>query len=170
MFGRVAPDQPYAFMQPFSGLGASTSVTMVAGGAKTGTVFIGYVDTSGSPTGKLSYTTWNNTTHITGVSAETIFIDLPQWYQVGRIVLGFDGQLASGDSINIDVQPDSASSATDWGTASYATHGAIRSKELFGSKEARKLKVIINFNGGSPRIRSLEVWGDPIERPTHTRV
>lgn len=170
MFGRPSPDQPYAYLQPISGVGANATVTMVATRAKTGNVYIGAVDTTGSPTGKLFLAQWSNATHITGVSAETIFIDLGRWYQVGKIVLSFDGQLASGDSINIDVQPDSATSATDWGTASYATHGAIRSKELYNSKEARKLKAIINFNGGSPRIRNIEVWGDPIERPTHSRV
>jgi hypothetical protein len=170
MFGRPSPAHPYAFMQPFSGMNANTTVTMVAASAKTGYVYIGAVDVTSGTVGKLFLSLWGDSTRITGVSAETIFIDLGRWYQIGRIVLGFDGQLSSGDNINIDVQPDGSTSASDWGTASYATHGAIRSKELFGSKEARKLKVIINLNGGAPRIRNLQVWGDPIEQPTHSRV
>lgn len=160
-FGKLAPQMPNAFLQPYGGF--TGTLCMVASSAKTSDIFVG---TSSSKLYRLKLTGAPQT----GVNAKTIFIDLGRWWQIGRIVIEFASQLASGDNLNIDVQPDDTTSATDWGTASYASHGAIRSKELYGSQEARKLRLIFNFNGGTPRIRRVEVWGDSIERPAHTRV
>jgi hypothetical protein len=159
-FGKMTPDMPSAYFQPFAGF--DSTVSLVAASAKLNQLIVGTI------THKLYRVTLSDTPQ-TGVSAKTIFIDLHRWYQVGRIVVAFDHQLASGDSLNIDVQGDSATSATDWSTVSYALHGAVRVKEMYGSKEARKLKLIFNFNGGAVRIRNVQVWGDPISTPTHTR-
>jgi hypothetical protein len=163
-FGKLTPALPNALMQPFSGINASQSITMVATQFQTGNIYIGTTDS------KLYVTSPGTPTLLTGVSAETIHIDLQRWWQIGRIVVNFDGQLASGDSVSVSVDPDYPTSSTSWGTASYASHGAIRTKEMYGSKEARKLKLIFTFNSGAVRIRNVEVWGDPIAAPTHTRV
>jgi len=160
-FGKASPNVPNALTRPYAGF--SGNVTMVASSAKTSRVFVGttnsklYVVLPGSPP------------LLTGVSAKTIYIHLSRWWQIGKIVLEFDGQLASGDDVSVSVQGDDATSETSWGSATFAANGAIRSKEMYGSKEALKLKLIINFNGGAVRIRNIQVWGDPIETPTHTR-
>lgn len=163
-FGRLSPALPNALLQPLAGLNTGASVTMLASHFKTGSVYIGTSDS------KLYEVSFAGITRLTGVSAETIHIDLQRWWQIGRIVVNFDGQLASGDSVTVGVDPDYPTSSATWGSASYATHGAIRTKEMYGSKEARKLKLIFTFGGGAPRIRNVEVWGDPIATPTHTRV
>jgi hypothetical protein len=160
-FGKVAPQLTTALFQPFAGF--SGSVTMVAATAKTNDLY------AGTSNNKL-YRVKLSGAGQTGVSAKTIYIDLGRWFQIGRVVLGFDGQLASGDDLSIELQADDATSSTAWGSATYTTNGAIRTKEMYGSLEARKLKLIINFNGGTPRVRTLDVWGDPIATPTHTRV
>lgn len=160
-FGKASPNIPNALTRPYAGF--SGFVSMVATSAKTSRVFVGttnsklYVILPGSPP------------LLTGVTAETIYIDLKRWWQIGKIVLEFDGQLATGDDVSVSVEGDDATSSTTFGSATYAANGAIRTKEMYGSKEARKLKLIINFNGGAASIRNIQVWGDPIETPTHTR-
>lgn len=160
-FGKVSPNVPNALLRPYAGF--SGFVTMIASSAKTSRTFVGtsnskmYVVIPGVPP------------LLTGVSAKTIYIDLARWWQVGLITLEFDGQLASGDDVSVSVEGDDATSSSAFGSATFAANGAIRSKEMYGSKEARKLKLIINFNGGAARIRNIQVWGDPIETPTHTR-
>lgn len=159
-FGKLAPQMPNAYFQPFAGF--TGTVSLVIASAKTNDIIVG-------TTSSKLYRVKTTAAGTTGVSAETIYIDLKRWWQVRKIVVGFDGQLGSGDEINIDVEPDDATSSSDWGTASFATNGAIRTKELYASIEARKLKLVVNFNGGTPRIRNIQGWGDPIETPTHTR-
>jgi hypothetical protein len=161
-FGKLVPQAPRAFFHPFAGFGSGT-VSMVVSSAKTGDLFVGTTNE------KLYRAKWTGAGQ-TGVSAETIFIDLKRWWQVRRIDIEFDGQLTTNDDFSIDVQPDDATSATTWGEATYTSHGAIRLKELYGSLEARKLKLIPTFNGGAVRIRRICVYGDPLTAPTHTRV
>jgi hypothetical protein len=155
-FGKVRPDTPNVYMKPFTGF--TDAVTMVLTTANTSLAFVG---TAGSNLYSVTY----SDTPQTSVSGETVYIDLQRWYQVGRIVIEFAEPLASGDSLNIDVQTDVDTAATDWGTASYSSNGAVAVKELYGSKQARHLKLIVNFNGGAVKIKNIDVWGDPIEPP-----
>jgi hypothetical protein len=160
-FGKVAPQLSTALFEPFAGFDGS--VTMLAATAKTNDLYAG---TSNS---KL-YRVKLDGAGQTGVSGETVYIDLGRWWQIGRVVLGFDGQLATSDDLSIELEADDGTSSSAWGSATYTDNGAIRVKEMYGSLEARKLKLIINFNGGTPRVRTIEVWGDPLANPTHTRV
>ncbi len=160
--GKVLPQLPAAVLTPFTGFNANYEVTMVAANVKTNTLYVG-------TTQNKLFRVRPGDTPATGVAAETIFIDLKRWYQVGRIVVNFHQPLASGDNISMQATPDSSVSFTTFGTASYAAHGAIRVKEFYKSLEARKLKIITNFVTGAAKIRSIEVWGDPIANPSHTR-
>lgn len=162
IIGKVVPQLPYAVMTPFTGFNGSYEVTMVAANVRTNTIFV-------ATTQNKLWRVRPGDTPSTGVSAETVYIDLKRWYQVGRIVVHFDAQLASGDVVTLQATPDRSVSFTTFGTASYASNGAIRTKELYKSLEARKLKVVIGFTAGAAKIRSIEVWGDPIATPTHTR-
>ena len=160
--GKILPQLPNAVMTPFTGFNANYEVTMVAANVKTNTVYVG-------TTQNKLFRVRPGDTPSTGVTAESIFIDLQRYYQVGKIVVHFDRPLASGDNVSIQCQQDGSVSFTTMGSATYAAQGAIRVKELYKSLEARKLKLIVNFVAGAVKIRSIEAWGDPIATPTHTR-
>jgi|GEM_PF-3271492 len=158
--GKVLPDVPSAFHQPFAGFTGVAS--MVAASAKTNDIFVG------TTSSKLYRVKWSDTPG-TGAAAQTIFIDLQRWWQIGRIVLHFDDQFASGDSFAVSVSPDAGTPLSSWGAVTYADSGAIRNKELYGTLEARRLQLQLTFTAGAVKLRGIEVWGDPIEVPTHTR-
>ncbi len=94
-------------------------------------------------------------------SAETVYIPLSTRYDIKRIEVTFGEPLAVGDILNIDLQTDEDNVATDFGTISYALHGAIRRKSIFATKiNVDNLKMIFNFNGGNIKIKQIEVFGD----------
>jgi hypothetical protein len=157
-FGKLSPAMPSALMQPFAGFDGTP--TMIAF-AKTSTLFVG---TSSSKLYAVSLSASGNP--LTGVQAETIYIDLSRWWQVSRIIVEFASALVDGDEISISVASDPDTSES-FGQASFLLNGAIRTKEMFGSFEARKLKLITAFTGGAVKIRSIQGWGDPLETPTH---
>ena len=97
------------------------------------------------------------------VSAQTIFFDLGQKYIIEKIVVTFGRELASGDSLNIDVacNPDAGTGTTsDWGTISYAKHGAVQEVSLSGLYKTKLLSLILNFYGGT-KIKRIQVFGEP---------
>lgn len=98
----------------------------------------------------------------TGVVAETIFIPLERKWNILRIEVVLGEPLASGDSLNIDVKSDEDTSAADWGTISYAAHGAVRTVVLPGKYIAENLKLVLNFNAGAVKIKKIMVYGDPM--------
>jgi hypothetical protein len=134
----------------------------VCANARINTVFIG------TASNKLYRVKFDGTA-ATSVFASTIFIDLFRWWQVGKIVIEFAAPLATGDDLAVTGKSDINASDTTFGSATFAAHGAIMTKELYKSVAARKLQLKLTFGGGTVRIRRIEVWGDPIERPTHTR-
>jgi hypothetical protein len=160
-FGKLIPAMPNAFMQPFSSFNGSSIILIDS--VRQGRLFVSTAD------GKLYRVTFG-ATPLTGVSAETIFVDLKAWWQVRKVVLEFDGALTTSDEMSIQVQTDPEASAQDWGDATFTDNGAIRTKDIFNSIDARKLKVIINFDAGAVKLRSFQVWGDPIEAPANPRV
>jgi hypothetical protein len=160
-FGKLTPAMPNAFLQPFASFNGD-AVSFVAS-VRQNQLFVG------TNTAKL-YRVRFDATRLTGLSAETIYIDLKEWWQVRKIVLEFDGALGSGDDMSIQVRSDTDASVLTWGSATYTDHGAITSKELYASLNARKLKLIINFNGGAVKLRNMQVWGDPIATPANPRV
>lgn len=161
--GKIVPQLPSSFSTPFAGIANSPDgPTLVAANVQTNVIYVG---TSNSKLFRIR----PSETPSTGVSAETIFIELLRWYQIGKIVVNFDRQLASGDNVSIQATQDRNTSFTTFGSATFASQGAIRSKEMYKSLEAHKLKLVINFIAGAVKIRSIEVWGDPIATPNHTR-
>lgn len=163
-FGKLTPAMPTAFFQPYAFGGGTLDVaTLVIASAKTNNLFIGTLN------GKFYRVNLSAAGLGTGQTAETIYIDLKRWWQVGRVVVGFDGQLQLDDILVVDLKPDDLSPNFQAGQAVFANNGAIRVKEMYCTVEAKKLKLVLFFNAGAPRIRSIEVWGDTIETPTHTR-
>jgi hypothetical protein len=161
-FGKFVPALGNSYSKPFGGFGAN-DLTLVCVNAVTNKLFVGGADD------ELYRTKWTGDgTNLTGVTAETVFIDLNRWWQIGRVVVEFEGALAENDALSIFMSPDSDAPSYQAGSAAFASHGAVRLRELYCSLEARKLSLDISFVSGAVRIRKIEVWGDPIEAPTHT--
>lgn len=157
-WGKFTPAMKNAYIKPFSGFGGS-DLSLICANAKTNDLYVG------SGQSELYRVKWTGGDALIGVTAETVFIELKRWWQVGRVVIEFEGRLGEGDELNIWLRADSRTDPTLFGTISYETHGPITSCELYGSFEARSLALLPGFAGGAVRIRNMEVWGDPIERP-----
>lgn len=111
--------------------------------------------------GKKVYKYEVNGTGTTGISPQTISIDLKQKFNIEKITVTFGKALASGDELNIDVSSDINVTATDWGTISYAKHGAVNEQSLSGLFKTNQLSLTLNFNGGTPKIKRITIWGEP---------
>jgi len=157
LYGSAFETLPVAFHQPFSGAGTG-SVSLIADNARFMRIIIGtdepklyrYIITAGGGT---------------SLTAETIYIPLGERYDIKEIEFIFGEPLASGDSLNVDLQADEDTSATDYGTISFATHGATRKKSIISPKtNVDNLKMILNFNGGNVKIKQINVYGDLIKR------
>jgi hypothetical protein len=103
------------------------------------------------------------------VYAESIYIDLKRWYQIGRVVIEFEGRIISPDEIQVWIRNDQATAYHSVGTITGGSSATLRIKEFYTSFEASQLQLKIAFLGGTPKIRNIEVWGDPLTAPTHTR-
>jgi hypothetical protein len=114
LYGSTLAGVPVAYHQPFSGAGTG-STTLIADDTRFMRVLVGtdepklyrYVLTSGGAT---------------SLSAETIYIPLNERYDIKEIEFIFGEPLATGDSLNVDVQTDEDNVATDYGTISYASN------------------------------------------------
>ena len=156
-FGKLASDLPFSYMKPFkipTGVGTPTCVfSRFAVGSV-------YVATDGD---KLYRYDFNNATRDTSVSFQTIYFPFKQPTQVNRIDVIFGEPLASGDAFDIDTKVDEDTAAVDFDSVSFATHGALRRKEMHGSVQVNnQLSIIGNFTAGAPKIKAIEVYGQPL--------
>jgi hypothetical protein len=165
-YGKFIPSMKTAYMKPFAGFG-SFDLSLICASAKTDDLYVG------SGEDKLYRVHWSGSDdgNLTGIRAETIFIDLKRWWQIGRIVVEFDGRLQEDDDFRILLMPDSRDeNGYLGGNSSFEDLGGIRVREIYCTLEARQLKLDLRFSGGSPRVHHIEIWGDPIESPTHNRL
>lgn len=157
--GKLASDLPSAYLRPFyETLG---EVSWIETQFEKGKVYFG------TRSDKLAAAEFNFATRQTSLSAETVYIPLKKRGVLNRIDVYFGEPLASGDSLNIDVQADEDVAAVDWNTASFAVHGAKRFVPLHkvggGSYETEQIKLVLNFNGGAVKIKRIVGWGEPLE-------
>ncbi len=153
-FGSPIPGYPQAFFTPFAGIASTHKISAITTNAKSGSI---YGSTSDSKVLR-----WNTITGgATSLNATTNFIPLREKYLVQEIKLILGTDLASGDSLNVDVSADDGDTVSDWGTASFANHGAVRRVTLTGSFEAEALQLVLNYNGGNVKIKRIEVYGTP---------
>jgi len=149
-YGSPTPDFPPVLIKPVMGL--TGNITTIKGDAIYSRLYIA------TDTPKL-YRVNLGGTAATSVSAQTIFLNLGAKFNIQKITITFAKALASGDSLNLDVASDYNATATDWGTYSFATHGAVQEVSITNSFKAKLLSLIFNFNGGNPGIRRIEVFG-----------
>jgi hypothetical protein len=92
--------------------------------------------------------------------AQTRYIDFNGPVQISRIDLIFGQNLASGQSVNVDVKSNEVDAATDWGTASFTTHGAVQRVSLHKTTnfEAEQLSLVLNITGAC-KVSAIEVYG-----------
>ena len=151
MYGSAMAGYKPSVLHPFTGWG-DIAVIALTSQAKSGSI---YFSTSDS---KL-YRQDIDAGGATGLSATTNFISLPEKTKIEEIKLILGTDLASGDSLNIDVSADSVDTATDWGTVSFTAHGAVRRITLHNTFDAEDLQLVLNYNGGNVKIKKIEVWG-----------
>lgn len=164
-YGKWSPDAPRAFFKPFD-MGTSAGVSAL--GIHT-TTFSGkslalVVSTLDNDDTNKAFNLFGEvTTPGTGVAAETVYFtpEISNFVQIKRIDVTFAEPMASGDSVNIDVQEDEDTAAVDFGTAAFATQGAKKKVKLsknLGNME--QFKLIVNLNGGAPKIKRIDVYGE----------
>lgn len=153
-YGKYIPEVPRALHVPFAGLTSASSILPIA---TTSRLYVGGASKY--------YSVPTITGTATGISAKTFYIPLKTETKIGRIDIIFGKKLASGDSLLVDVRTDESeadsTNGTTWGTASFALHGAVQRVKLFNTKSAENLKINLTFNGGTPLIKGIEVFGDP---------
>lgn len=160
-FGKLSSQSPNAYLTPFGNLGTATP-RLIAPDIEANLIYVAgsnklySVSYAGSGTGESGSDTY----------AETIYIDLNRWYQIGRAVIDFEGRITDGTQVRFSIKPDSETSAITFGTY---TGGTVRVKEFYNSVEARKAQLKLEWLVGSPGVRRIRLYGDPIENPTHSR-
>jgi len=153
-YGSPLPGYSNAVFNPFTGWAASQGVHALVANAKRGTV---YFSTNDNKLYRQDLVTGG----ATGLSAKTNFIQLKDKTKIEMIKLILGRDLASGDSLNIDINSDYNDAPTDWGTAAYATHGAVSRITLDGTFDVEDVQLVLNFDAGNVKIRRIEVWGTP---------
>ena len=156
-FGKLSPDLPTAYYKSFKV--PSGRPSLVDALLDVGRVYVG------TNTPKLYAFDFNAATRDTSVSPQTIYFPFKFKTQVHRIDVIFGEPLASGDAFDIDTKIDEDTAAVDFGSASFAADGAIRRKQLNPAKPVEvdtQLSLVLNFTGGAPKIKKIEVYGTPM--------
>lgn len=163
-FGKLEPDLKNSYLKPFKIPTSVGTPTFVSADLDTGRVFV--ATDGGTGTSKLYAYDFNATTRGTGVSAQTVYIPLGDKYQIERVDIVFGEPLITGDSASIQLKADEDGVAVPVTalSASYAVDGAIKRKKerVVGFVAEDQLSLIITFVGGAPKIKKIEVWGEPI--------
>lgn len=151
--GKLDDSMPATYLTPV--LLPAYDVTYVNGETYEGYVLVG------SANSDIKAYPLSGGTPQTGLTSQTIYIPLAHRYDIKCVELVFGEPLASGDSFSISAQPDEDTTATSFGTATYASDGAIRRKSLFASLTADgQLSLTFTFTAGAPKLKEVLVFGD----------
>lgn len=155
-FGKLEPDMQNAYLKPFKIPASAGTPTFVTADLDIGRV---YVATDGN---KLYAYDFNATTRSTGVSAQTVYIPMGAKAKIQELRVTFGEPLASGDSVGFQLKSDEDTAVLTKKSLTYTNDGAIRKGKLsmgdFTVDE--QLSLVISFDGGAPKIKKIEVWGD----------
>lgn len=159
-YGKMTPDSPIGYHQLFSV--PSGTAFVVCASARQNTLY------AGTTTPKFGYYDYSsNGTPDTGVSAESIYIDLLNRYSIERIDVILGSKLASGDALNIGIASVEETSLVDYGgtdAVSFANFGAKSRCRLEGtSLEAENLIIKPTFTSGAVKIKRIDIWGDDVK-------
>lgn len=162
-FGALDPSVPAALMTPIE---ATTNdlydISLVETQLTAGVIYVATTQPK-----LLKYVFSNGVAGQTGVSAQTVYIQLQEKVQVNRIDVILGAPLASGDALNIELQASATDSAVQFGQdIAYNSTKTQRRISLYSAKgfvADEQISVIINFTGGTPLIKTLEFYGDAME-------
>jgi hypothetical protein len=161
-FGKLAPQGPNAYLRPFGGL--PTKPVLIMPDIEGSSIYV----SCRARNFLYSISRLASGSTLTGPDtfARTIYIDLKRWWQIGRVVLFFESQLDEDDQVAVYLQPDPITEKT----VGSVTGGGSRNKEFYTSVEAHEVMIKIAFLGGVPELRGIELWGDPLATPSHSRI
>jgi hypothetical protein len=155
-WGELDSSFPSAHLQPVLST-PNKNITMVSGQLSKGYVFVA------DSTPQLFYYPVGSGTPATGLSAQTVYFQLGSKYNIEKVKVVFGEPLVSGDSMSIQFKTDEDASVTPTTalTATYATDGAVRSKNVRVAKFVadEQLSLVINFTAGAVKIKRIEVFG-----------
>lgn len=148
--GKLADDVPSSFLQPIPLLATYIE-----------TNFGRNVITVATNTPKLyEFAFVDGGTGQTGVTAQTVYFNIPSRTTVNRIDVIFGEPLVSGDSMSMSIYKDEDTAATSFGSATFTADGATRRKVMTKAVVVEgQLSLLITFTAGLPKIRSIEVYG-----------
>ncbi len=156
-FGKLDSAAVNAYLQPVLGT-VSKNITHVNGQILKGQVLIA----DDTPQAVL-YPIGSGTPQ-TGVSAQTIYFQFPQPYDISRIVVTFGTKLASGDTLTVAAFKDEDTSSVAFGAVSYNANKTIRRWEFRPSgmfEVSQQMSILLTFTAGAVKIKKIEVFGIP---------
>jgi hypothetical protein len=99
---------------------------------------------------------------LTNVTMKTPLIDLERDWKISFIKIKTE-QLASGDSISVNLYNKSSGSSLGSGTFTYTTDGNKSSKVIpINGVITNQIQLATTIVGGDPKIKSLDVFGEPL--------
>jgi len=148
-----------AYLQPTK-LTTNKNITAVEGQVLKGYVFVG------DSTPQITYYPIGSGTPQTGVSAQTVYFQLPTKYNITHVDVVFGEPLVSGDSVSIQLKSDEDTAVTPTTAlaATYADDGAIRRKrvKVINYVAESQLSLVVNFVAGAVKIKRIDVFGSPV--------
>lgn len=159
-YGNFIKDAPTAYHQLFSVPNGTT--TLVCSSAKHQRIY------AGTTTPKFGYYDYSSSgTPDTSVSAESVYIDLMDRYNIQRIDLILGTKLATGDIVNIGVSDVENTNIVNYGgtnAVSFTNYGAKSRAKLTGTSfEAENMIIKPTFVSGAVKIKRIDIYGDKIE-------
>ena len=156
-YGRIIPEAPVAYTQPFKGIGIGT-VSYINADSRFTRIYVAGNDSTGSAFYAINAATGGGTTT---TFPETTYIDLGEETVLTRIDVILGEPLADGDRFTLQTQADEDTSATDYGALTYEKDGAIKRKNLFKEVHGNQIKLLFNFTTGSVKIKNIIGYGYP---------
>jgi hypothetical protein len=160
--GRLSVDLPSAYFRPYLTESSPGDITMIETQFEAGVVYFG-----GSNDKLYSVSLAAASRQASSANrAETVYIPLNTKYNITGVSLIFGEPLASGDSVEIDLQSDADTTEVVWNTWTFSADGAVRRKYKAGALgvtlSTDVLKIKIRFTGGAVKIKGIEIYGNPL--------
>lgn len=153
-YGKLSLEAPTAFLEPLQAATANKQITLIE------SQFVYPYVISASNNKIYTYLMTGDGAN-TGVFAQTIYIPLPSRTEVGRLRVTFAEPLATGDDVSFSLYMDEDETAISYGSATFTTDGALIRKNLFQTAYGdEQISLLVTFNGGVPKIKSVEFYGD----------
>lgn len=156
-FGKVVPQAPNAYHEPFAGF--TGNVSLVCSSVHTSNIFVG------TSSDKLYRVSALGAATSVSASAQSFSFDLGRWWQIRKVVT----ELATlnGGSYTISVAPRPGNQVA----LPAVTAAVSRSEQYITSRcDGRHVFLQASINSSvnsSPAIKRIELWGDPIEPPAY---